>query len=695
MGSRGSRYDILFEPIRLGPVVARNRFFQVPHCNGMGHVRPAALAEMRAVKAEGGWAVVCSEEVEVHWGSDLAPFAEGSLIDDHDLPMHELMVERVHAFGALAGCELVHSGRTASNLEVRQAPMAVVPLPVEGIHPVQARGMTARDIADLRRWHRQGVERAIRAGYDLVYVYAGHALSTLQTFLSRRFNTRTDGYGGSLENRARLLREVLEDTLEVADGKVAVACRLCVDELVGSAGLERSEIEELLGAIGEMPDVWDFMVGDWDFDSLTSRFAEEGWQEAYVRGLKALTSKPVVGVGRFTSADTMVRMVREGVLDMIGAARPSISDPFLPNKIRDGRWEDIRECIGCNICVASDWTVTSLRCTQNPTVGEEWRRGWHPERIRPKTSNAKVLIVGAGPAGLEAAVSLGQRGYDVVLAEAQPRELGGRVALEARLPGLAPWIRVLDYRLAQLRKLRSVEIARGSTVTAAEVRSYDFDHVAVATGATWRADGVGRAALTAIPIADGLELLTPDDLLRGRLPIGERVAVYDDDHYYMGGVLAQLLARTGKRVTLITPQPLVSAWTQNTMEQPRIHAQLVSEGVELRLSESLRAAGPDGVRVGCVYTDSETTVAADALVLVTGRLPNDHLVVELAEATQGPSVEATQGPSVEAIGDALAPGTIAQAVWDGHRYAEELDDPLASDRDRVPFRRELTALPSA
>jgi dimethylamine/trimethylamine dehydrogenase len=684
MSGRGSRYDVLFEPVQLGPVTARNRFFQVPHCNGMGHLRPAALAEMRGVKAEGGWAVVCTEEVEFHWGSDLAPFVEGSLVDDDDLPMHELMVERVHAHGALAGCELVHSGRTAANLEVRHPPMGVAALPVEGIHPVQARAMNARDIDDFRRWHHQGVQRAMRAGYDLVYVYAGHALATLQTFLSRRFNTRTDAYGGSLENRARLLREVLADTLELAEGRVAVACRICVDELIGAGGLERSEIEELLGMIGEMPDVWDFMVGDWDFDSLTSRFGEEGWQEPYVRGLKALTSKPVVGVGRFTSADMMVRMIREGVLDLIGAARPSISDPFLPQKIREARWEDIRECIGCNICVASDWTITSLRCTQNPTVGEEWRRGWHPERIRPKASEAKVLVVGAGPAGLEAAMSLGQRGYDVVLAEAEPRELGGRVALEARLPGLAAWIRVLDYRLAQLRRLHNVEIARGSTVTAEEVLRYDFGHVAVATGARWRSDGVGRASVHPLPVEDGLEVLTPDQLLRGRLPAGERVVVYDDDHYYMGGALAELLAAAGKEVILVTPQALVSAWTEHTMEQRRIHARLVAAGVTIVLSRALHAAEPGEIRFACMYTDHATTIAADSLVLVTARLPNDELAIELAGAGRG--------PVVQPIGDALSPGTIASAVWDGHRYAEELDDPAMRDRDRIPFRREIIAL---
>jgi len=687
VSKRASRYDVLFEPVKLGPVTARNRFFQVPHCNGMGRVRPAAHAEMRGVKAEGGWAVVCTEEVQCYWGSDIAPFVEGSLIDDDDLPMHELMVEKVHAHGALAGCELVHSGHHTANLEIRTPPLGVAAIPVSDIHPVQARAMTARDIADLRRWHRQGVQRAIRAGYDLVYVYAGHGLSTLQAFLSRRFNKRNDAYGGSLENRARLLRETLEDTLELAQGRVAVACRLCVDELVGADGLERPEIEELLGMVGELPDLWDFMVGDWDFDSITSRFSDEGSQEPYVRGLKALTSKPVVGVGRFTSADTMVRMIREGVLDMIGSARPSIADPFLPNKIRDGRWEDIRECIGCNICVAGDWTNTSMRCTQNPTMGEEWRRGWHPERIRAKESSAKILVVGAGPAGLEAAMSLGQRGYEVVLADAAPRVLGGRVALEARLPGLAAWIRVVDYRLAQLRRLKNVELARGSTVTAGEVLRYDFDHVAVATGARWRADGVGRATLNPIPIAEGLEVLTPDDLLRGRLPAGDRVVLFDDDHYYMGGVLGELLAAAGKDVTLVTPQAVVSAWTDNTMEQPRIHARLVTAGISIVLSHSLISASSDGIRFACVYTGGEKVLTADALVLVTARTPCDDLATELAEAGQG--------PVVHAIGDALAPGTIAHAVWDGHRYAEEFDDPAAQDQDRIPFRREIIAVARA
>lgn len=168
-------------------------------------------------------------------------------------------------------------------------------------------------------------------------------------------------------------------------------------------------------------------MGSWEDDSNTSRFGPEGEQEQFVAGLKKLTSKPVVGVGRFTSPDLMVHQVKSGVLDLIGAARPSIADPFLPNKIRDGHMEKIRECIGCNICVSGDFTMSPIRCTQNPSMGEEFRRGWHPEIIRPRESSKRILVVRAGPAGLEAARALGVRGYDVTLTEAT-RELGGRVA---------------------------------------------------------------------------------------------------------------------------------------------------------------------------------------------------------------------------------------------------------------------------
>ncbi len=254
--------------------------------------------------------------------------------------------------------------------------------------------MTRSDIADLRRWHRDAVHRSLAAGYDLVYVYAGHGLGGLQHFLSPRYNDRADEYGGGLENRARLLREILLDTRDAAAGRAAVACRITVADPSGASGITRAETEEIIGTLGEIPDLWDFVLGSWEDDSATSRFEPEASQEQHVRGLKRLTSKPVVGVGRFTSPDIMVRQITGGILDLIGAARPSIADPFLPRKIEAGRLGDIRECIGCNVCVSGDFTMSPIRCTQNPAVGEEFRRGWHPERIRQRGSDARIMVVG-------------------------------------------------------------------------------------------------------------------------------------------------------------------------------------------------------------------------------------------------------------------------------------------------------------
>jgi dimethylamine/trimethylamine dehydrogenase len=664
---------VLFEPVRLGPVTARNRFFQVPHCNGMGHRDPTAHAVMRGVKAEGGWAVVCTEEVDFHPDSDTGGYVEGRLWDDADIPMHERLVDQVHAHGSLAGIEFVHNGMASANLYGRVPPAGPSHLPVKTYEPIQARAMTRDDIDDLRRRHRAAVRRALTAGYDLVYVYAAHNLSTFQHFLSPWSNLRDDDYGGPLANRARLLREVLEDTREECDGRAAVACRLVVDELRGADGIQRGDMDGLFELIGELPDVWDVMVGVWEDDSLPSRFGHEAWTEEHFRGIKQLTSKPVVGVGWLTSPDTMVRLVGGGVLDLIGAARPSIADPFLPVKVEEGRLEDIRECIGCNVCVTGDWTMTPIRCTQNPSMGEEWRRDWHPERFRPRGSDSKVLVVGGGPAGLEAAMALGKRGYEVTLAEAT-RELGGRVLHEARLPGLAAWVRVVDYRRGQLAKLANVEIALESEVTAEEVREYGFDHVAVATGARWRADGIGRMHTRPIPV-EGVDVLTPNDLFAGVRPAGEKVVLYDDDHYYLGGAVAELLAREGRSVTLVTPAALVSEWSVNTMEQPRIHRRLVEAGVELVIAHDLLEVAAGEARLADTFTDRERTIPAQTLVLVTARLPNDALAVELGAT---------------AIGDALAPGTIASAVWDGRRYAEELD--TAPRGDDLPFRREVVKL---
>jgi len=686
---RDPRFDVMFEQVKIGPKVARNRFFQVPQCSGMGYRDPSAHAEMRAIKAEGGWAVVCTEQAEIHHSSEITPFIEQRIWDSIDLPALELTTSRVHKNGALAAIELCYNGMNGPNFFSRVAPMGPIHLPVASFNydPVQARSMTLSDIADLRRWHRRAVRRSVDVGFDIIYVYAGHALGGIHHFLSPRYNQRTDAYGGSPENRMRLLRELIEDALDEAGGRAAIGCRISVTELGVADGLTREDIFDIVSSMAELPDLWDFVMGSWEDDSITSRFGPEGHEEKYIRGLKQLTSKPVVGVGRFTSPETMLRMVKDGLLDFIGAARPSIADPFLPSKISEGRMDEIRECIGCNICVSGDFTMSPIRCTQNPSMGEEWRRGWHPERMRHRHADERVLIVGAGPAGLEAAMSTGRRGYEVVLVEAT-RNLGGRVATEARLPGLSAWIRVVDYRLGQLERLANVDVYRESEMTADQVLAYGFNHVAIATGARWRADGAGRWHTRGIPLSEDLPIFTPDDILEGRRPEGCRVVLFDDDHYYMGGVIAELLVGVGCSVTLVTPSPTVSAWTVNTLELDRVQHRVRSLGVNLRLSHTLlRTEGRTAI-IACRHTGAESSINADALVLVTARLPREDLALALQNRNQEWADAGLQ--SVTVVGDALAPSTIAAAVWDGRRFAEDLGE--RRDGDDTPFRREVVLI---
>ncbi|RLT45508.1 MAG: NADH:flavin oxidoreductase [Chloroflexi bacterium] len=672
-------FDILFQPIQIGPVTAPNRFYQVPHCNGMGYRMPKSMAAMRGVKAEGGWGVVCTEEVEIHHTSDIAPYIEGRLWGDEDIPLWQRMNEAIHAHGSLAAIELVHNGIDASNLFSRVPPLGPRSMSVTHTAPVQSRRMDKEDLRNVRRWHRDAALRALRAGFDIVYCYAGHNMTLPMQMLLRRYNDRTDEYGGSLANRTRLLRELIEESKETVGDRCGVAVRLAVDELLGDDGLtSQGEGYEIVALLAELPDLWDVNISGWANDSATSRFEKEGYQEKYIAFVKSLTSKPVVGVGRYTSPDSMVSAIRRGVLDLIGAARPSIADPFLPRKIQEGRSEDIRECIGCNICITGDMQIVPIRCTQNPTMGEEWRRGWHPEIIQPKRSNKAVLVVGGGPAGLESARALGQRGYTVVLTEAR-RELGGRVILESALPGLREWRRVADWRLTQLQKLPNVSLYPGSPMAAADVLDAGIPHVILATGANWRRDGIGRTLWRPVAGSDGENVYTPDDLMAGRLPNGQ-VVIYDDDSYYMGGVLAELLVAHGCQVTLITPADLLSQWTQHSLEQKRIQQRLARLGVTWRTQHSLATIQPGRVLVTDLISGGVDEIACDGVALVTERQPNDALYSDLLPALAGGKLA-----SLRVIGDAEAPNIIAQAVYAGHLAAREFDEEPV---EGTPFRVE-------
>ncbi len=683
--ARDPKYDILFEPVRIGPKTMRNRFMQVPHCTGFGSDLPGTQAVFRGMKAEGGWAAVNTEAVTTGPQTDFSP-QKARLWDEHDARGWAWMVERVHEHDALAGIELHGGGSANLGWDTRQPALHVSRIADMSMPMAAVQEMDRGDIRRVQESYVRAAKLARSIGFDIINIHGAEASVLPVMFLMRTHNTRTDEYGGSLENRARFWLETLEMVREAVGDDCAVAARLCVDTLHDSDEGVRVD-EEGIGFIelaDHLVDFWDVQVGGeiaehWVKDAGASRFYAEDFQGAWVRKIRPYTDKPIVGVGRFTSPDTMVELVRSRRLDIIGAARPSIADPFIPRKIEEGRPEDIRECIGCNICVSRVNGGQTLICTQNATSGEEYRRGWHPERFEPaRNADQDVLVVGGGPAGMECALVLGRRGMRRVHLVDADAELGGHYRWVPQLPGLGQWERVVAWRRGQLDKLRNVTVVPNLRLHRDAVLDYGAEIVVVATGSTWATNGLGAHNRTGIPGVDVEQpwCLTPEQIMvEGKQAPGERVVVYDDEGYFVGMGLAERLAAEGRRVTYVTPHSVPARYTALTGELVDLLPHVVELGIEIVTAHRVTSVGPDGaVGAPIAWRGPEVRWDADAVVLATQRIADDTLYRELK--ADPAALEEAGIVGLYRVGDAVAPRQqVADAIFDGHRLAREIDSP--------------------
>lgn len=691
---REAKYDVLFEPIRIGPKTLKNRFWQVPHCNGAGSDRPGFQAAFRGMKAEGGWGAVFTEVCSIAPGGDVMPWVAAKLWDTGDVRNLREMTEAIHTHDALAGVELCHPGGLAQNAESRSPGKVVSQIASDINHMANGRQLSKREIRDLRREHVDGFKRARDAGFDLLTLYAG--LGTFPIFFLYPFyNKRTDEYGGSFENRIRFTREVLADVRGEIDD-CAIGMRFVIDTLedpfgYGELGVRAgAEGREFIAALDEYVDYWDLNIGtlNWGEDAGSSRFFESNHEAPYTRVAKEITSKPCVNVGRFTDPDVMLNAITSGQCDIIGAARPSIADPFLPKKIEEGRFEDIRECIGCNVCV-SRWEMGGppIWCTQNPTSGEEFRRGWHPERFTT-AGNAEqaVLIVGAGPAGMEAAVTLGKRGFQAVHLVDSAAEMGGHLNWMTTMPGLRTWRRVVEYRERQIAKLANVSFIPNSHVDLDAICDYGAGIVIVATGSHWAGDGINPATHDRIAGADATrpDVATPEQLVVEGKQLGDDVLVVDGDGYHMASTVAEFLARQGKKVTYVTHWETLGPYLRHTLEEQRMYQRLVKLGVTVLSQHLVLSYEPGKARLVHLWGGRELNLDVDSLALATGRRSDCELYDRLAE--DDTRREAAGISQLHLIGDAHTPGIIAQAVFSGHRLAREIDS--AQPDVPLPFIRE-------
>ena len=673
MKPMNERYKKLFESVEIGPKVAKNRFYQVPHAMGAGNDMPNTRAAQRGIKAEGGWGVVNTGYCSIHPSSDDRPLPFARLWSEEDIASHVPMIEAVHEHDALAGIEFFHGGAYTANRHTRMPPISPSGIQQKvselmDMHLTAPKVMDKKDIKDLIQWHLIATERAIQAGFDIIYCYAGMGFLPYH-FLHPTFNNRSDEYGGSLENRSRLMRELISEMKEVAGDRAAIAVRMSTDELLTfKSESSESEAHEFFEINGEFPDLWDIKMSSWFKECPSGRFAESGHMEPYNSFVKKLTSKPVVGVGWFTSPDIMAKQINDGILDFVGAARASIADPFLPNKLKEGREDDIRECIGCNICASCYNQGIPVRCTQNPSMGEEWRRGWHPEKIKSKSSDNSVLVIGGGPAGLEATLSLARRGYSVAVADSN-KELGGRINMESKLPGMTSYKRVVDYRVNQINQLNNVDVFLDNTLSPDDVLELGFDHVVTATGSTWQPSIMDeKSAPVLIDKTD--TIITPEDVLNG-CELKSPVIIFDFDYYYMGGLMAEYIKDLGYEVTIITPFDKVSPWSFNSNEIDEIQLSLLEKNIRVLTQHRIIKVEDSSVKTIHKVSREETDIDRGSLVLVGYRKQNDSLYSDLNSREE--DLKASGIKSLQNIGDSNAPGAVVHAVYAGHLYANTFD----------------------
>src|ERR1700694_337073 len=684
--ARNPRHDVLFEPIQIGPKTLRNRFYQVPHCSGFGTEKPFTQARHRSVKAEGGWAACCTEYAPISPDSDESPFISARFWDEGDADILAVMCREVHEHGSLAGIELHHAGAHSERRESRWPAITPSQIASDLLPPaVMPEAPKAMEKEDIRRIQDDWVTAAIRArdaGFDIVYVYGAHGYLPTQ-FLSTFYNKRRDEYGGSFENRARFWLETLAAVREAVGRDCAIACRIAIDAL-GPAGITVADGVDFIRLADPLVDLWDVNVGsiaDWAKDSGSSRFFKAGYQLEWSGQARKATRKPIVGVGRLTNPDQMAEIVRSGQWDIIGAARPSIADPFLPQKIKEGRLDEIRECMGINSCISRSESGHHLGCSQNATAGEEYRRGWHPEKFtRAKNADRDVLVVGAGPAGMECAIVLGKRGLRRVHLVESEAEIGGTMRWIPQLPGLGEWKRFVDYRKIQLGKLANIEVHTGTRLTTDAIRDYGAEIVVIATGARWSGDGLNAVTHEPIPGADAAlpYVLTPEQvMISGKRPPGRRVVVYDCEGYFMAPGLAEKLAGEGYKVDLVTVLETISPHSDETLEGSLLRQHLHDVGVSMRTNFSFDAVNEGSLQ--CSSFGDPVEIGADAVVLVTQRLSNEELYLELRAADE--SLRSAGVGSLYRIGDCVAPRLLADVAFDGHRLGREID----SDNPAIPL----------
>ena len=642
----------LVRPIDIGPFTLRNRIVSTAHTtayNPDGLIGDQEIA-YHVRKAQGGIALSVTGSTTVHPSGGAPQMHLLVNFDDSVLPGYRKLAQAMHAHGARMLVQLTHlaSGFASHHTgHPTWAPSQVMGEFARELPHV----MTTTEIETLLEAFHQAARRVRASGLDGIELQAFAASLAVQ-FMSPYTNWRTDQWGGTLKNRLRFAREMIRACREALGPDRALAMKIAGDELV-EGGLHLPEMQEIVRAIDADGMIDFYVVASGNNMEKFARVdhwpptpAPQALHAGLAAAIKTVTSRPVAALARIVSPIIAERLIAEGTCDMVAMVRANIADPDLPSKIAAGRAQDIRPCVGDSTgCIDRIIEGEPMRCIYNPVVGRE--REWSMPDRAPVPR--RVLVVGAGPGGLEAARVLAQRGHDVTLFE-RAAELGGSVRVTARQPGREELIGIARWLADQVRALH-VDVRLETEATLENVRAERPDVVILATGAR-PVEPAGRGkTLPAVVSAWAI--------LSGEVETGRNVVIIDHTGQQIGCAVGELVADRGGRAEVVSRQfhPALDCGLTNTVS---LYRRIFRKGVALTPHHDLREIGDRSVTLFNYYNQRERRIEGlDQVVVVTSPIPNDEMLAPLQMA----------GLDVRAIGDCVAPRDIESATYEGHRVA--------------------------
>jgi len=639
----------VFSPFRIGALELRNRIFVPAHTTNYGddHLPGERHVHYHAEKARGGAGLIIFEAVRVHPTS--IGRAQGVIgYDPRCVAPFCRVAEAVHAHGAKLFGQIIHVGRHAEGYFGRTATWGASPIPWAPNGPIPHE-MNEEDMGEVIDGHVRSARHLREAGFDGLEVHFGHG-HLLQQFMSPASNVRTDAYGGSEENRLRFPLRVLRAVREAMGPDYPVGIRISAEEFM-TPGLSLADMQRITPIIAAAVPIHFVNVSHSAYHasfSLATQMADMHFPRAAFRhlpaGIKAAVPHlPVFAVCRFNRLQLAEEVLAAGEADLVGMARAHIADPFLLAKARAGRLDDVRPCIACNQgCIAMVELHQPITCLMNPTAGREAE--WGEGTLTPAPARRRVLVVGGGPAGLEAARVATLRGHDVTLWERAP-EVGGQVNVAARIAARSEFTYARTYFEDQCRALK-VQIECGVDATAERILAFQPDAVILATGARPKPYAIPGAARV-FTVWDAL--LEPDQL-------GSRVALIEADGNWPGVATAEHLADLGKTVTVITGGTGCGARI-TIYSMLAVRQRFRDKRIRVLPLRAVRALEHGGLRLEDLSTgESERLDGIDAIVAAAGGIAEDGLARELRGHV----------PELRLVGDCVAPRTALEAIFEGH-----------------------------